>query len=140
MNSMGDKLTIRLARKENQPVASIVTITHKDSIVYKYGCSDATFNNLGGMQGLFWRTIQQGKALGLSELDLGRSSLDNQGLVTFKDRWGAKRSTLTYYRYPASLHENGLGGWKLQVITQVSDHLPKAVMMGLGRLLYKHIG
>jgi Acetyltransferase (GNAT) domain len=140
MNSMGDKLKIRLARKEGQPVASIVTITHKDSVVYKYGCSDATFNNLGGMQGLFWRTIQEGKELGLSELDLGRSSLDNQGLVTFKDRWGAKRSTLTYYRYPASLHENELGGWKLQVITQLSAHLPKAVMMCLGRLLYKHIG
>jgi lipid II:glycine glycyltransferase (peptidoglycan interpeptide bridge formation enzyme) len=140
INCMGDKLKIRLVSKQGQRVASIVTFSHKNSIVYKYGGSDATLNNLGGMHLLFWRAIQEGKELGFSEFDLGRSALDNEGLIAFKERWGAKRSTLTYYRYPADTHENGLSGWKLQLVTQVSAHLPKAVMMGLGRLLYRHIG
>ncbi len=33
-------------------------------------------------------------------LDLGRSDVDQPGLIAFKDHLGATQSTLTYYRYP----------------------------------------
>lgn len=53
-------------------------------------CS-ATFV-LGAMEG--------GKTNTAREFDLGRPEFDNAGLITFKDRWGATRSPLTYWRYP----------------------------------------
>ena len=140
MDCMGDNVKIRLVSKQGQRVASIVTLSHKDSMVYKYGGSDARLNNLGGMQLLLWRTIQEGKELGFSEFDLGRSGLDNPGLITFKERWGASRSILKYYRCPADIREGRPSDWKLQFVTQISPHLPKAIMIGLGRFLYKHIG
>ena len=55
---------------------------------------------LGGMPFLFWRLIQDARARGFAELDLGRSDVDQPGLIAFKDHLGATRSTLTYYRYP----------------------------------------
>jgi lipid II:glycine glycyltransferase (peptidoglycan interpeptide bridge formation enzyme) len=64
-------------------------------MVCKYGGSDARFHNLGGIQMLLWQAIKEAKEAGVEELDLGRSDLNNQGLITFKNRWSATRSTFT---------------------------------------------
>ena len=47
-----------------------------------------------------WKAIQEAKNDQLDEFDMGRSDCDNPGLIAFKDRWGAARSTLSYLRYP----------------------------------------
>src|SRR5438034_5555456 len=96
-------MKLRIASKAGQPIASIVTLSFRDVLVYKYGCSDERFHNLGGMHLLLWKAIQEGKSNGAREFDLGRSDRDNPGLITFKDRWGATRSQLTYWRYPAAV-------------------------------------
>ncbi len=57
------------------------------------------FHNLGGMPFLIWKLIEEGKASGTERIDFGRSDLDNQGLIAFKDRLGATGRLLTYYRY-----------------------------------------
>jgi hypothetical protein len=67
-------------------------------LVYKYSCSDAQYHRLGGVHLLFWRSIQEAKRDGLSVFDLGRSEWAHTGLIAFKDRRGANRSTLTYLR------------------------------------------
>ncbi|HXN24754.1 MAG TPA: GNAT family N-acetyltransferase [Candidatus Dormibacteraeota bacterium] len=136
----GERLKIRVAFKNKQPIASILTLSYKDTLVYKYGCSDARFNNLGGMHFLFWRSIQDGKQSRLETFDLGRSESDNSGLITFKDRWGAKRSTLTYARSPAGLSQPLTLGWKLKIAKRILAHAPDSVLSMVGNLLYKHIG
>lgn len=50
---MGDKVRIRLARKDNVPVAAMLTLRHRSCLVYKYGCSDNRFHNMGCMPFLF---------------------------------------------------------------------------------------
>ena len=89
---------------------------------------------------LFWKTIQKAKEMGLEEFDLGRSDADNSGLITFKDRLGASRSTLTYYRYPWNGTRLSADDWKLQAVRQVLEHMPAPVLTAAGRLLYKHFG
>ena len=98
---MGEDVCIRIASKGSQPIAGILTINHGKKMVYKYGGSDAQFNNLGATPMLFWQAIKDAKDAGMEELDLGRSDLDNPGLITFKERWSAVRSTLTTWRTPA---------------------------------------
>ncbi len=145
VNCFGDALQIRVAFKDKQPVASILTLQHKGTLVYKYGCSDLRFNNLGGTHLLFWRSIQAAKREGLSVFDLGRTDCDNDGLITFKDRWGAVRSALTYSRFTAAGDVKGtykLAGsdWKLRVANGVMAHLPDRLLWAVGSLLYKHMG
>ncbi len=138
---LGEKVRIHVASKDGQPVASILTLSFKKTIVYKYGCSNARYHNLGGMPFLFWRAIQEAKKMGLEEFDLGRSDTENPGLATFKDHLGASRSTLTYYRFPAS--RAGLAAaddWKLRTAKRVLAHMPDRVLTVGGRLLYKHFG
>ena len=139
IDCLGESLVIRVASKNGQPIAGILTLTFKKTIVYKYGGSDAKFHHLGGMPFLFWQTIQEAKKQGLEEFDLGRSDPANAGLIAFKDHLGASRSMLTYYRYPAAA---GLpiNGWKLEVAKRVFAHMPDPVLTTAGKLFYKHIG
>jgi CelD/BcsL family acetyltransferase involved in cellulose biosynthesis len=137
---MGEKLKIRVALKDGRAIASILTLQHRRTLVYKYGCSDKAFSNLGGMQMLFWQAVQEAKAEGLTEFDLGRSDWDNEGLTRFKDRLGASRSTLTYWRYPATSAVQAASSWKRKAAKRVFSCLPSACLPAMGKLLYRHMG
>jgi CelD/BcsL family acetyltransferase involved in cellulose biosynthesis len=136
----GSKLNIRVASKDGQPIASILTIRHKQTLVYKYGCSDRAFSRFGGTQLLLWRAILESKADRLLEFDLGRSDSDNSGLLAFKDRWGATRTELTYLRYPASRSQNLANSGHRLLSKYVWSHAPDGVLAVAGRALYKHMG
>jgi hypothetical protein len=137
---LGDRVAIHIAGKEGTPVGGILMLAFKKTLVYKYGGSDAAHHALGGMPFLFWRAIQAAKALGFEDLDLGRSDLDQPGLLAFKDHLGAKRSGLTYYCRPekpaVAAHDGPLARAARRVITI----LPDAALDVTGRLLYRHLG
>src|ERR1019366_7818989 len=137
---LGDRLAIRLVSKDGQPIASILTLSFKNSLVYKYGCSDASYHNLGGMPLLFWKTIQEGKALGAHEFDLGRSEPDNAGLIAFKNHWGASQSRLVYFRFPAPQPQTNKDSAWMQLAKQVFGRMPDSLLTTAGRFLYRHIG
>jgi lipid II:glycine glycyltransferase (peptidoglycan interpeptide bridge formation enzyme) len=138
-DSFGSALKVRILSKEGEPIAGIVTVRYKRRLVYKYGASDARFHNLGAMPLLFWRTIQEGKALSLCEIDLGRSNWEDQGLITFKDHLGASSSTLNYYRYPANsaIPSSPRAG---SLVPRLCTHLPLSLLRVIGSILYRHIG
>lgn len=137
---LGDKLTIHLLSKDGIPAASILTLSYKKSLVYKYGCSDAQFHNLGGMPLLFWTAIQIAKQTGVEQFDLGRSSPDDPGLVAFKGHLGAVASELRYYRSPASHRKREWSQAKMQWAREALSYLPDPVFVGAGNLLYRHLG
>jgi CelD/BcsL family acetyltransferase involved in cellulose biosynthesis len=141
---MGDRLKIRLASKDGHTVAGILTLRHKDTMVYKYGCSDATFHNAGGMSMLLWKSIQEAKQNNLQRLDLGRSDWLDQNLATFKDRWGAQRSVLAYRRVYLSAVSPATPstdlGWKELTLRKLLPRLPDSVFCAAGSLFYKHVG
>jgi len=145
MECFGDALKVRVARKQGCPIAAMITIRHKHTLTYKYGCCDSRFNNLGSMHLLFWNAIQDAKAAGLRYLDFGRTDADQQGLITFKNRWGASQSVLTYSRYGAaekSTHIFDLysSKWKSKVAKFALSHVSPAALPMIGKILYKHIG
>jgi hypothetical protein len=137
--AFGNDLRIRVASKNDVPVASILTLSHKKTVVYKYGCSNAAFNPLGGTALLFWQTIQEAKHQGFEELELGRSDTDNAGLIVFKDRWGASRRSISYWTYPPS-NSTSLPSWQKTVVRRVVSTVPDLALEAVGSLLYKHIG
>jgi CelD/BcsL family acetyltransferase involved in cellulose biosynthesis len=136
---MGENAQIRVTFKDETPVASILTLTTRRTLVYKYGCSDSRFSSLGGTALLFWNAIQQAKANGIQELDMGRSEIDNTGLITFKEHWGAERSAVNYWRYPLqSAFSNPAR--LIKYAKQLISITPDKPLVMLGNLLYRHIG
>ncbi len=141
IDCLGESLKISIALKGKQPVASIITLQHKDTILYKYGCSDARFNNLGGMHLLLWRSIEEAKSQRLRVMDLGRSDSEAAGLVIFKDRWGSSRSMLPYFRF--SVTDKGQfvsKGWKERAAKHLLSHVPDRILTFVGDAIYRHIG
>jgi CelD/BcsL family acetyltransferase involved in cellulose biosynthesis len=137
---LGDRVTIWVARKADEPIAAILTLRHGRTLVYKYGGSNKRFSNLGGTQLLLWRAIESAKESGCSTFDLGRSDNDNQGLIDFKSRCGAVSSQLTYLRrstHPARDH----GAWSGQrLFARAASLVPYTVVATVGRTLYRHFG
>jgi len=137
--AFGTDLKIRVASKDGVAVASILTLSHKKTMIYKYGCSNVAFNNLGGTSLLFWRTIQEAKDRGFEELEMGRSDVDNLGLVAFKERWGASRRSISYWTYPQS-DASVPSVWKRKLARYVAPMVPDLALEAVGNLFYKHIG
>ncbi len=139
MHCMTEQAKVRVCSKNGQPIAAIITLTYKNSMVYKYGCSDARFHNLGGMPYLFWNAIQDAKQSGLAELDLGRSDCDDAGLVNFKERLGASRSSVTYWTYPVAARRT-LMPWTGRVSKPYLGYIPNHILTLAGKIIYRHIG
>jgi lipid II:glycine glycyltransferase (peptidoglycan interpeptide bridge formation enzyme) len=138
--SLGSAVTIYVASKDGQPIASIFTISFKKAFVYKYGGSDARYHRFGAMPFLFWNAIQRAKQCGIEELDLGRSDLDQPGLIAFKERLGGTRSPLTYYTKPASRRRSNMNRRFSPAIRWAVARLPDSALDLTGRLLYRHVG
>ena len=135
---IGERVKIRLASYRGQAVAGILTIRYKSTMTYKYGCSEPEFHKLGSMQLLMWRAIQEAKQNGLLEFDMGRTDWSNEGLLTFKDRWGGKRSALAYLRYPALSSPSRHGYLAERIAKQVLTLVPDRALVAAGSMLYRH--
>ena len=136
---LGSDLKIRVAFKNDSAVASILTIAHKKTLVYKYGCSDLRYSQLGGNALVFWHAIQDAKSQGMEELDMGRSDLGNEGLAMFKQNWGTQRTILKYWRYPAQSAKPGPENL-IKHAKRLFSIAPDVSLVMLSNLFYRHIG
>ncbi len=137
---LGPNLKIRLASRNGTPICGIITLTHKKSMVYKYGCSDPRQHKLGGMALLFWKAIQEAKSRGFEELDMGRTDCDEPGLAAFKEHWGATRTLLTYWRYPVTVPMTSGDTWQLKMAKKIFGVVPVPTLATAGKFLYRHVG
>lgn len=139
IDAFGKDLKIRVASKDGIAVASILTLSHNRSMVYKYGCSDAESNRLGGTALLFWKTIQEAKDSGFEELDMGRSDTDNSGLIIFKEHLGAVGKCISYWTYPQR-HAVPPSRWRKDLFRRAVSAAPDLALKAVGTILYKHVG
>jgi CelD/BcsL family acetyltransferase involved in cellulose biosynthesis len=140
LDCMSPNVEIRLARNDGIPIAAMLTLHHRGTVVYKYGCSNQRFHHLGATPWLFWKLIEESKDAGFEQIDFGRTDLDNDGLIAFKDRFGTTRRQITYLRYPQSSKERSVAAKYLPSMRPLFSVLPTALSTLAGSLLYRHIG
>lgn len=140
LECLRDKIQIAVARKDGVAVGAILTLRHRSTIVYKYGCSDKRYHNAGAMPFLFWKLVEEAKATGAEKIDFGRTDLDNEGLIRFKDRLGTSRKMITYYRYSCEKEQKAVAGWRSRGFHGFCSLLPDTLFSTAGGVLYRHIG
>jgi hypothetical protein len=138
-NCLGDSMKIRIASKRGQALAGMITLSFKETMTYKYGASDAKYHSLGATSFLFWRSIQEAKNTGLREFDMGRSDINQAGLVVFKEHWGAQRIPIHYWRYPARVRMDRRS-WEFKTARSILALAPSGALRTIGSLLYRHMG
>jgi GT2 family glycosyltransferase len=130
---------IRVAFKDRMPIASMLTVSDGTTMTYKYGASDASHHNSGGVQFLMWKTIQDACSQGCTTMDFGRSRPESAGEVAFKDHWGGTRTSLMYWRYPGS-GQPARSGDNLNSARRIVSVLPDRLLIVAGTAIYKHVG
>jgi hypothetical protein len=140
MACLGKNATIHLATVNATPVAGMLTLRFNGTCTYKYGCSDAQYRHMGGVQHLFWQAIEEAHRDGCREFDLGRTDCDNPGLATFKERLGGTRTAVTYWRYPAGFESNHVSRRIAAFAGRALARMPDRLFAAAGDLLYRHVG
>ncbi len=128
---------VLIARHDGTAVAGAVYLVGGRTVTYKYGASDSRAwslrpNHAVMAEAIGWATERQYRTF-----DLGRTDLDNPGLVQFKESWGARTRPLCYasssgrvdYRAGSAAH--GL-------LASLIRRSPASVCRGLGELLYRY--
>jgi len=139
LDCLPQEAKIRVAFQGQSPIASMMTLCDGKTMTYKYGASDASHHNLGGVQLLMWKTIQDACSKGCSTMDFGRSRPHSAGEVAFKDHWGGTRSLLVYWRSPDSgqpVRSADHSGSARRILS----FLPDRLLVAAGTVLYRHVG
>lgn len=140
IHELGEALEIRVAYKDERPIAAIVTLRFKEVVCYKYGCSDARFNKFGATSWLYWRAISAAKQSGANEFDMGRTELDNPGLLAFKNHWVPHPKRLVYWQYPYASTRESASSWQVRLAKRTFSFMPDRILRIIGQLVYRHVG
>jgi len=140
IHELGEALEIRVAYKDESPIAAIVTLRFKDVVYYKYGSSDTRFNKFGATPWLFWSAIASAKSTRANEFDMGRTQQDNPGLLAFKNHWVSHPKRLVYWQYPYTAKRDSASSWQLKLAKRVFSFAPDRLLRILGKWIYRHVG
>ena len=127
---------------EGRAIASALFLAANETVVYKYGASDADAWRLRPNHLLFWHAIRTACESGYAAFDFGRSDADADGLRAFKASWGADEERLIYHAIgdatamPASAPGPGLATRSLATVIRRS---PPWVCRWTGELLYRFV-
>lgn len=128
------------ARLDGRMVAGAVFLRHGAEAIYKFGASDAAFQEHRPNNLIMWEAIRHYAAQGCRALHLGRTSLVNEGLRRFKLGFGAREGRINYCRYDYA------AGRFVSVVDRAhcwANHIFRALPLPLLRLLgarmYPHL-
>lgn len=130
-----------LGMYQGAAVAGLICLLFNGHAVYKYGASDNRYQNLRPSNLVLWETMRRCVEDGCHSMSLGRTDLGNDGLLFFKDGWGAVASMIHYYKYDFLTEKFSTGKTSdLDTYQKVLKKLPIPVLRGIGKLLYRHVG
>ena len=131
---------IFLAFHDGKVVAGDICLHFGGRATYKYGASDRTFQHLRASNLLMWEIIKYYASRGFEALDFGRTTPDNKGLMQFKNGWGCRQYSISYYRYDVEkcclLPPKATGSGRMNAVFK---HTPIPLLRGLGSILYRHM-
>ncbi len=145
-----DHLKIFLAFQNAQPIACHIVLLFKDRWISEYSAhTDGAMSGVNQL--LYLETIRRACAEGAREFSFGRTSMHNEGLLSYKRRWGTIEENLTDYTlrrdrtngYVAQLTDDGytLENSRLHALCkQVIARAPMSVCKMVGDFCYRHLG
>lgn len=138
---MRDAFQIHIASHGGTPVAGVLTLRFKDTVIYKYGGSNQACHRLGSVPFVLAKAILDAKANGAQFFDLGRSDCDNRGLIEFKNHWASTGTLMNCRRFPAPSRINsGTDTRSHKLARLVFESMPDSMLKLAGETLYRHVG
>ena len=134
-------IALLLVKNESQYIAGALLLKYKDHIYNEYSASDQNYLRIHPNHFLYWKSIEYAHQSGYSYYHFGRSSVDNEGLVAFKRKWGTEERQLYYYYYPHvhSLSAESRESLKFKLMKLLCRRMPIKVLQRIGDFAYQYI-
>jgi len=138
-----DMAAFLIAERAGQSVGGLCIFRFGDTMFLAYIGTDEGLHPEGVGQSLWWHAIQMAAREGQRIVDLGKTSPQSEGLITYKKRWGAIELETPVFYFPRC---KGLG--RLDNERKLSHRLirlawriaPKSLSASLAQLAYRHMG
>jgi peptidoglycan/xylan/chitin deacetylase (PgdA/CDA1 family) len=141
--SVNKHITLLLLRYEGQLIAGLIMFKFKERCSWEYLASDEHFHNLHINYSILWEAINLACSEGYKLFDFGRTGVNNEGLMNFKNLWGTRVADLPQFYYPRKLcsslnYREGSAPYK--IVKRISKNVPDFVFEFMGNFLYRHLG
>jgi hypothetical protein len=129
-----------IARTEGRAVAGAMFFCFGEEGIYKFGASDYRFQQLRANNLVMWEGLKRLAQKGVKRVELGRTSVVNEGLRRFKLGFGASEERVQYSRF-----DFRKGGFVKSVdraegrVNALFRMMPVGVLRVMGRGLYRHM-
>ena len=130
---------VAVASHAGKKIAASIYFYLGGRAIYKYGASDLAQQHLRGPNLVMWEAMKWLVRQGASRLNLGKTSLANEGLRRFKLNLGAHEEQVGYVKFDLRLErfvteKDGVAGWH----NAVFRGMPIWASRVAGSLLYRH--
>jgi len=147
-NLRAENLKIFLAYQNEKPIACHIVLIFKDQWISEYSANaDGAISGVNQL--LYLETIRQACAQGARKFSYGRTSINSDGLLAYKRRWGTIEEKLTDYVLPRDLG-NGTQAANADpppedsrlytLCKQMIAKAPLPVCKMIGDFCYRHLG
>ena len=136
----GDDADILTVSHEDQPLASVLSLYHKDRLYRHYGGGLAAARRWRANDHMYWQLMEHGRNKGLRIFDFGRSKFGT-GAFDFKKNWGFSPEPLTYALRLAegrSAPDLNPESPRYQLMTALWKKMPLALANVAGPIISRH--
>ncbi|MBI9097308.1 MAG: peptidoglycan bridge formation glycyltransferase FemA/FemB family protein [Spirochaetaceae bacterium] len=119
------------------PIAGAVFFHFGKKALFKFGASDQRFQQMRANNLILWEAIYYFAINKFKELSLGRTSQENIGLLNYKEGWGADRTKINYYTYPAIIQKSILIDHLIRISRKIITVVPVTILKTIVSRLYR---
>jgi len=123
-------------------LGSIIFFHHGSTVTAKYNASIKRHLKYQFVEAVLWEAMKWGCGNGFTAFDVGRTAIDNAGLLRMKRHLGGEELPLPYYYYPeakgvGTIREKSLSYRAMKILFQ---RMPTVITRPIGAYLYRHLG
>lgn len=130
---------IVLVKTEVCSIAAAVFFEFGGTAIYKFGASDAAFQEFRPSNLMIWEAICTLTERGCALLHFGRTDLADEGLRRFKLGWGATEQRLDYFRLGRGLGSPNFQNEDHSIANAFFRRMPLSLNRLAGSIIYPHI-
>jgi hypothetical protein len=131
------------ARYSGDVIAASIYFHFGARALFKYGASDVAHQGLRPNNLVMWEAIKWYRDRDFLSLNLGRTELENDGLLQFKRMWAPAESPVNYFRYDIRKKVflmKDFASRTSTILEPLFARAPATILRIIGSLAYRHIG
>jgi hypothetical protein len=139
---LSNYINFSLAHSNGKAIGAIMLFKFKNRVSWDAIGVEDNYKKIGVTHYLLWKSIEEAYYDKKEIFDFGRTSVNNIGLMIFKNRWGTKVSDLSSYYFNDKIDNCFIKKEKLtrNLIQQICRISPTPILKSIGNLCYKHLG